>query len=370
MSARRVLFFGTYDDQRNPRVLILRQGFAEHGWIVDECVVPLGMSSELRVLVLRQPWLLPLFAVRLLVTWARLLERSRRFRRPEVVVVGYMAHLDVHLARLRYPRATIVLDHLVSLSGTAADRAAGGGPFGRLLRWADRAAVRRSDLVVVDTDEHAAEVEGPPERTVVVPVGAQRLTFRAGERHRPPPAPPLRVVFYGHYIPLHGTATIADALAELARRGRSDIAVTMVGRGQDLAEARRRAGDVPFVEWVDRIVDRAELTEIVDRHHVALGIFGTTEKAAKVVPTKAYESLAAGLVLVTSGTEPQRRAIGDAAVFVPPGDPAALADALERLCDEPGNLDALAEAGRAVAVERFSPGGVVRPLLERLEPRG
>ena len=47
---------------------------------------------------------------------------------PDVVVVGYLGHLDVHLARRRFPSSTIVLDHMVSLSGTLADRGLGGGP--------------------------------------------------------------------------------------------------------------------------------------------------------------------------------------------------------------------------------------------------
>lgn len=362
---RRVLFFGTYDDQRSPRAGILRQGFTECGWVVDECVVPLGMSSDLRVQILRRPWLLPVFVLRLLVTWIRLLIRSVQFRRPDLVVIGYMAHLDVHLARVRYPTTTIVLDHLVSLSGTHADRSAGGGRFQRFLGSADRAAVRRSDVVAVDTAEHRDEVGDEfRDRTVVVPVGAQRATFDAGAHHHAAAPPPLRVVFYGHYIPLQGTPTIGAALAELHRRGRDDIAVTMVGRGQDLDEARRLAGDAPSVTWVDRIVTRDELTRIVDQHHVALGIFGTTDKAAKVVPTKGYEALAAGLALITGDTEPQRRCFGDAVRYVPVGDAMALADAIEDLADHPDEVTARAAAGRALAETKFSPGAVVAPLLE------
>src|SRR5690606_2312612 len=90
--------------------------------------------------------------------------------------------------------------------------------------------------------------------------------------------------------------------------------------------------------------------------------FGTTPKAQRVVPTKVYQGLAAGNVVVTSDTEPQRRALGDSALYVPPGDAEALADRLRGLAD-------LLEKGdwppTVPATDRFRPAEVVRPLLER-----
>jgi glycosyltransferase involved in cell wall biosynthesis len=41
-----------------------------------------------------------------------------------------------------------------------------------------------------------------------------------------------------------------------------------------------------------------------------------------------FQGAAAGCAIVTSDIPPQRRALGDAALLVPPGDPAALAAAL------------------------------------------
>ena len=41
---------------------------------------------------------------------------------PDVVLVGYLGHFDVHLARLLFRGVPVVLDHLVGASDTARDR--------------------------------------------------------------------------------------------------------------------------------------------------------------------------------------------------------------------------------------------------------
>src|SRR5919199_5501004 len=89
---RRVLFFGTYDARKYPRVRGLQEGFAALGDELLECNVPLGLDTAARVRILRRPWLVPLLFLRLAVAWARLVRRSRRFRDIDVVVVGYMGH--------------------------------------------------------------------------------------------------------------------------------------------------------------------------------------------------------------------------------------------------------------------------------------
>ncbi|MGH3714113.1 MAG: glycosyltransferase, partial [Micromonosporaceae bacterium] len=181
-----------------------------------------------------------------------------------------------------------------------------------------------------------------------------------------PGAGPLRAIFVGLFTPLHGAPTIGEALAALA--GDHRIEVTMVGTGQDYQECRRLAAGNPRVTWRDW-VPGDELPDLVASHDVCLGIFGTTDKALRVVPTKVYQGAAAGSAVVTSDTPPQRAALGDGAVFVPPGDGVALAEALRRLAADRTVLAKLRAAARDIAVARFTAPASVAPMRDRVRAR-
>ncbi len=112
----------------------------------------------------------------------------------------------------------------------------------------------------------------------------------------------------------------------------------------------------------------AELPALVASHDVCLGIFGTGDKALRVVPNKVFQGAAAGCAVITSDTAPQRRVLGDAAVLVPPGDSEALADALLRLANDRETLLKLRHSARELASTRFTPEQVVAPLTDRLVP--
>lgn len=357
----RLLFFGTYDVARHPRVGILMDGCRAAGDEVVECTVPLGFDTDMRVRMLKQPWLLLGLAWRVLRTWLALWRQGRRLGTYDAVVVGYLGHLDVHLARRLWPRTPIVLDYFVSLSDTAADRAAGGGLVRRALVAVDRAAAKAADVVVVDTAAQESTVLARPRRaTVVVPVGAPSWWFRAPVSL---PAAPLRVVFFGLFTPLQGAPVIGRAIGLLADE--AGIAFTMIGGGQDLDATRAACGANPNVEWRSW-VDADALPDVVAAHHVCLGIVGTGPKALRVVPNKVYQGAAAGCAIVTSDTEPQRAALGGAAVYVPPGSAEAVADALRALAADPARVEALRQAAYEVADRAFRPEHVVPPLRECL----
>lgn len=373
----RVLVFGTYDTSMHPRIATIAEGLAANGLDVAECNAPLGLSTAERVSLLAQPWRVPMLIGRLASRWTTLTARSLRGPVPDVVMVGYLGHFDVVLARclfglrgaLRGRKIPIVLDHLVGASDTGRDRRLDGGPRQALLRMIDAAALGSADVIVVDTDEHLANL--PPQHrdnAIVVHVGAPAAWYaaaRAADEGVPSPAPgPLRVVFYGLYTPLQGTPTIGAALGAIAADADA-IDVTMIGRGQDEAEAKSAAAANKAVTWLDW-VPAAELPALVAEHDICLGIFGTGEKARRVVPNKVFQGAAAGCAIITSDTAPQRRVLGDAAILVPPGDPGALAAALLELARDRGRLRELRTAARELAEKHFSPAQVVAPLIERL----
>ena len=361
-----ILAFGTYDAARHPRVATIIDGLRAHGRRVEECNVPLGFSTADRVLMLKQPWRLPLLAMRLLRCWVQLFLVSTKIRRtspPDAVLVGYMGHFDVLLARLLFPRTPIVLDHLIFAGGTAQDRGTGVGIRTRALDLLDRVAVKAADIVVVDTEEHR-ELLPPTARGVVVPVGAGHDWSAARQSTPRHPSAPLRVVFFGLFTPLQGATTMAAGIREAVARGAS-MTVTIIGSGQDHAEVYAILAGTPGVTWLDW-VDPAELPALVAEHDICLGIFGNTAKALRVVPNKVYQGLAAGCVVVTSDTAPQRRVVGEFVELVEPADPKALGAHLAALAADPTVLE-LARQKAADGSNRFGSATVVVPLLRALE---
>ncbi|HEY0806299.1 MAG TPA: glycosyltransferase, partial [Pseudonocardiaceae bacterium] len=135
--------------------------------------------------------------------------------------------------------------------------------------------------------------------------------------------------------------------------------------GQDEAETKRAAAANMSVRWLDRVASD-ELPAVVAGHDVCLGIFSTGGKALRVVPNKVFQGAAAGCAIITSDTSPQRRAFGDAALLVPPGDATALADALRRLADGREELARLRNDANQLARARFTPEQVVGALTDRL----
>ena len=285
----------------------------------------------------------------------------------DAVLVGYPGQPDVPAARRAARGRPVVFDALVSLHETLVEdrrRFRPGSLAARALLALDRAALRTADLVVADTQANAdflaALADLPPGRVEVCFVGAEDRLFRPGSRRQP--AEPWTCLFVGKLIPLHGVETILAA-ARLAR----EVPFRIVGSGQLEPLLADRPANVDWVPWVEY----EQLPDELHRAGCALGVFGRSPKAARVIPNKAYQALACGKPLVTAATPAARELLvdGESALLVPPGDPDALAAAVRRLRDDAALAERIAAGGRAVYEERASEavlGARWRSLLERL----
>jgi glycosyltransferase involved in cell wall biosynthesis len=111
-----------------------------------------------------------------------------------------------------------------------------------------------------------------------------------------------------------------------------DIDWWLVGTGQDAdhidAELARRAlPGVHRVPWMAY----PQLRDAMARADVVLGIFGTSDKAASVIPNKVFQAAMARRPLITRDSPALREFLPEAppyVQFVPAGDPEALAAAV------------------------------------------
>jgi glycosyltransferase involved in cell wall biosynthesis len=358
----RIVGFGTYDREKHPRAGILLDGLRQLGDEVTELNAPLGFSTAERVAMLGKPWLAYRLLLRMLRQWSSLSAKRVTSRvTPEVVLVGYLGHFDVFLARLLFPRTVIALDLLIFAGDTASDRGVRKGPTLALLNALDRLAIGCASLVIVDTEEHACLVPASQRyKAVVAPVGSPDEWFAEPSEIA---SRPLKVLFFGLFTPLQGAPVIGEAIAQLPPD--AGIEVTMIGSGQDLAETRQWAADSPLVTWREW-VEPSELRCLLRENHVCLGIFGDTPKALRVTPNKVFQGAAAGCAILTSDTAPQRRSLGDAARFVPVADPTALALALRSLAADPRDVRRVRTSAHLRAETDFRPRSVAQPVRAAL----
>jgi len=352
----RVLYFGTYDRAypRNAQVISALRGAGvevheqhrsvwerRHNWSV-------GLRQMLRVAEAEHS-----------------LRKSRDEERDaDALIVGYPGHFDMPAAKRVARGRPVVFNPLVSLFDTIVDdrqRFRRGSPGAGVVHIVDRRAFRRADRVVADTDAHAEffrhEFGLAADRVEVCFVGAEDRLFRPGWQ----PETPFHALFVGKLIPLHGLETILTAAAIAP-----EVPFRVVGGGQLEHLLDDRPANVEWVPWVEY----EDLPNEIQAAGCALGIFGTTAKAARVIPNKAFQAIACATPLITADTPAARELLtqGHDALLVPPGDPAALAAAVRRLATDRAYADALGAAGRATYEARASEaelGARWRALLER-----
>ena len=367
----RLLWLGTYESDY-PRTRVLHAGLRELGAEPLACHSPVWELTRHKAGDFLSARRAPATVRRYTAAWGSVAVRQRRIHGVDAVVAGYPAQLDAPGAWLaaRARRVPLVVDAMISLADTLGGdraRARAGSAAGRALEALDWAALHAGSVVMTDTKAHAdyfADRFGVPrERLAVVPVGAEQDVFR------PAPAPDhSNVLFYGKLAPLHGVTTVLEA----ARRP-GVPPVKLIGDGQLggwlAAELRRdRPPGLEHLPWVPY----ERLGHEVAAAAICLGVFGTSDKAARVVPNKVFQAMAVGRPVVTADTPGVRELLthDKDALLVPAGDAAALAGALVRLAADEALRRRLGEAARRRYLEVAQPRVVAQRLLDALAASG
>jgi glycosyltransferase involved in cell wall biosynthesis len=369
----RIVLWGTYDTDK-PRIRILRDGLRSLGIEVIE--IHTSIWEDIRdksTLRLSRKWAAR--TLRILAAYPRLLWRYVRAPAHDLVLVSYPGQIDILVLRLFawLRRKPVVFDWFISAYDTTVlDRHLMGihNPLAWALWMGEWLSVHAADLSFMDTATHARRMERlfrlAPNTLGHVWVGAEEPFFRfaaSGSRRQ---NRMIRVLFYGQFIPLHGISTIIHA-ARITRR--DPIAWTIIGRGQDAPAIRNilEQDPLPNLEWIDW-VPYEDLPDRIAHADVCLGIFGTSDKAASVIPNKVFQGIAAGSQVITRDSEairelpPQLRANIS---LVPPGDAAALADTVLRF--HSGNLSRTADhVEHPAAVNAHAVAGQFKDMILRL----
>lgn len=256
----------------------------------------------------------------------------------DALIVGYPGQFDLWSAKRRHK--PVVFNAMVSLYDTFVEdreRFRDGSLPARVLRGLDRSAFRAAELVVADTQANAnfmRELAGIDEVAVCY-LGAEERLFRPAWRR----GEDFHVLFVGKPAPLHGLDVIMDAARRLP-----DVSFRVVGTGQVADALDSRPPNVEHVPWVEyeRVADEYA------RAGCALGIFGSSGKAHRVIPHKTFQALAVGTPLITADTVAARELLDDGRDSLLVEHTAdSLAKAIVALRDDPQLAKRIGAGGRA-----------------------
>lgn len=159
-------------------------------------------------------------------------------------------------------------------------------------------------------------------------------------------APPV-IGAMGRFVAKKGFADFVEALALLKARGVAFEAV-LGGGGEEEASLRalaaERGVDVRFIGWVE---DKAAFFDSID-----VFVLPSLHEPFGIVLLEAF---AHGVPAVAAETEGPHEIVQDGeALLVPPGEPAALANALAALLADPARAAEMAVKARAAAEARYA----------------
>ena len=234
-----------------------------------------------------------------------------------------------------------------------------------LRRARTRFVLRRADAVLVDArnlGDAALRLGAPPERLHVIPWGVDRARFRpAGPRE------PGLMVSARMHEPVYDLATvIAGVKPVLERRPHTRLVIAGDGSLRPALERLARQ-TLPAGRWsfVGRLEAEA-LAELLSRAAVYLSASRSDSTSVSLL-----EAMACGAVPVASDIEGNREWVGegDGARLFPPGDAAALTEALERALGDLGAAETARARNLRVIAERGDGSvnlGRIEALFERL----
>ena len=213
-----------------------------------------------------------------------------------------------------------------------------------------------ADMVTWDTSCHlefcAGQFGVPREKLRVLLTGTDETVFKPQPPQPTASSQPFKVLYHGAYLPLHGTEYIVEAARMTQEEG---IQWDFLGWGAYKASTEAKAAGIRNIRFLDK-VPYVDVPKVICAHDVVLGVFGTTEKASRVIGNKVYECMACARPTINeycTGYPPEAKDCR-AIKFIPPGDAKAIADAVRAYRDDWSRRDAYFAEARAFFEKHLS----------------
>lgn len=215
-----------------------------------------------------------------------------------------------------------------------------------------RHVLRRSAAVTAVSAWLAREVTAvmPTLRPVVAPMPVDTELFTPGGERTTD-----RIVFVGRLNAQKGIADLIDALAHV----RHPVSLDVVGDGPDRAALESRAATLGVgerIRWHGALA-QPELPALY-RAAAAL-VVPSVDEGLGLVAVEG-QLCATPVIAANSGGLPDVVHDDRTGVLVPPGNPAAIAAAIDALLEHPDRARRLGEAGRVHALATFAPESAAR----------
>ena len=277
-----------------------------------------------------------------------LLELIRLIRRERPDIVHANSSKAGVLGRLA-AALTLVPVRVFTVHGWAFK--AHSGLASALYLWADRlmAPLTTVTICVAESERRAglAAHTCSARRTVVIPNAIDGLAGSNGAAPSHAHDGPPRIVAVGRLAAPKDPLCLVRALAALRER---PFHAVLVGDGPDRAAVEAEIAALGLAPYVTLAGDRRD----VPRRLAQADLFVLASRS-EGAPLSILEAMAAGLPVVASavGGVPELVADGETGLLVPPGDPAPLAAALERVVGDAALRERLGASGWARARTRF-----------------
>ena len=240
------------------------------------------------------------------------------------------------------------------------------GVMGKAVHLAERiAAILFDGFMTADSGTMRALAHSGKSKKLVF-YNLPNLEFFA---HLKPPAKRFDVVYRGGLSERTGTFVLLEALQLLRKRGILARAL-LFGYTDDQAvrsSILERVGRMNLTSQVflHGRVPHAKMAETLSQARISVSPLMAIPKFMHNIPVKVFESWACGLPVISSDLPPIRPFFrdGEFGLLVPPGDSAALADAIEDLLKNPFRAEQMGRAGRRAVFERCNNKREIHKLI-------